>query len=98
MVLLMITPLAWADFLVRNDGTVIFIPEGGNACAYHPQYNPNGFDENGKFPTIVIGLAIKEKLDSCTAPSEDDDFPTLEECSGLVLSPNIRDPRCVAYD
>ena len=84
--------LAQADYLVKDDGTVIQIPEGGNACEYHKDYNPKGYDKHGKYPNIALGNAIKDLLNECTVK------PTREECSKLVLSPNIPDPACSVYD
>jgi hypothetical protein len=94
--LLLVSTAVSADYLTKDSGQVIHIPEGYNACAYDEQYNPRGVDEDGNFPIAPLVEAITGKLAACEIAT---DFPTEAECmGGLVLGPALPDPRCKVYD
>jgi hypothetical protein len=92
-----------ADYLTKDSGQVIPIPDGYNACEYDKMYNAKGYDpETGEFPAKPFADAflkyLKAQNDKVEACAAGENFPTYDECHGLVISPNIRDVRCKVYD
>jgi len=92
-----------ADYLTKDNGQVIHIPDGYSACPYDEVYNPKGYDENGEFPAKPFNDGfikwvhnLEVQAESCGATQTA--MPAREDCFGLVLSPSIRDPRCSIYD
>jgi hypothetical protein len=93
--LLLVSTAVSADYLTKDSGQVIHIPEGYNACAYDEQYNPRGLNDAGEFPGAPLIDAITGKLQACEIAT---DFPTEAECQGgLVIGPATPDPRCKVY-
>lgn len=48
--LLVFSGIAQADYLTRDNGQVVTIPENSNAAPFHIQLNPFGVTEDGSFP------------------------------------------------
>jgi hypothetical protein len=81
---------ASADFLTRDSGEVITIPDGYNTGPYHARYNLQGMSAEGTFPGKALVDAFIFQLSLV-------DFPDEEDCTGLVIAPTVRDPRCKVY-
>jgi hypothetical protein len=83
---------ATADFLTRDNGQVVTIPDGYNAGPYHKTYNTRGMSDAGTFPG-------KPWIDAFIFRLSLVDFPSAEDCEPkLVLGTTIPDPRCRVYE
>jgi hypothetical protein len=81
-----------ADYLTRDNGQVVTIPDNYNAGPYHKLYNARGMNEAGKFPG-------KPWIDAFIFRLSLVDFPSAEDCEPqLVLGPTVPDPRCRVYE
>jgi len=86
---------ASADFLTKDNGQVISIPEGYNAAPYDKQWNPRGVNEEGNFPSKAFADALAEKFNAWALET---DFPTKSECAPGQLTLGAPDVRCRVYD
>jgi hypothetical protein len=82
----LLSPLAAADYLTRENGEVCSIPEGYNAAPFHPKYNIYGIGENCSFP--LQKLLEDQKGTQCDQHVLQ--YPVCQ--TGLVISPGISRP------
>ena len=91
LTLLLMTPFAVSDTLVR-DGATCDIPDGYNSAPYSKDFNGRGMGDWCVFPALPWVEAFKELLDDCSDPRQAP--PELPECQALVFSPNIQEYPC----
>lgn len=54
---------AGGEFITLPSGQVIAVPEGGRTCTFDTTYCFMGWKEDGSFPGVLFGAAVKAQLE-----------------------------------